>query len=442
VESERERARRVLIALRKLPPGVLEVAAGATTGANAALLTRVAKAMSAKDPEAAMLDELRGFKPADPPHELTQELVGAGLRLADPAPIRAKLDAVVALQQELAVRGDRLLVEALLDAPRLVPLLQSAVSLLGDDGAFGALKIAVAAVATVGDMVAAVGRGDLDIAHQAATLRREREALAAAAAKLAEIPSLLARALEQAQLANDPRVVSRLALVTAAVVDDRDAWTAALDRAIAARQLDDAQQAASHIMTTASAGFRFDEVAAAATRIRELAAQLGDRDAELGAVGNQALAAAQLGRAGDARALVDVARSLGDGGAREARAHLLAGQVAEKLGDEAGARIAFRKVTERARGGVEHELGWAALHLGRLEAKAGQTFRAAQDLELAREIAVALAQPSLLALAVAAQIEYAPDRAAAESVLSRAESIAAETRAELQRRLDVRWPTA
>ena len=212
--------------------------------------------------------------------------------------------------------------------------------------------------------------------------------------------------------------------------------------ALEARLLPEARRAANRIEAAAIAAGRLDEVAAVAAQITELASQLGERDAELSAIGDHALAVAQLGLAGDARALVAQAHAVSAGDpTRVVRAQLLAGQIAERLGDDAAARIAFRTVTERARAvDLEHELGWAALHLGRLEAKAGQMFRAGQDLELAQQVGRALADPSLLALATAARIETAADRTVAESLLAHVDSLALDVRAELRRRLDARWP--
>jgi len=90
--------------------------------------------------------------------------------------------------------------------------------------------------------------------------------------------------------------------------------------------------------------------------------------------------------------------------------------------------------------GLGHELGWAALHLGRLEAAGGQRFRASQDLELAQQIGQAAGDVPLYALAVRARIDLAPDRSAAEAVLGEASGVAATVRIELRRHLDVRWP--
>ena len=441
-ESDRERARRVLTALRALPDGALEAAIGPAVDGNAELLARVRAAIGAPDPEAALAEVLHGItapgiSALDPPAALA---AGHAIAITGDR-IRTALDTIATGQRELAAIGDRVLVDALATDPTLVPLVDDALALLGDDGPFAALRAAVGALGGIGEIFAAIQRGDVDVGRRVAALRADRDAVVAAAPKLADVPALLARAIEHARIRGEHAAMARLAIASAALHDELDGWRNALDLAVDAKLLPEARRAATRLEAAAITTGRLDELATVAGRIAVLAGELGDRDAELAAVGDQALAVAQLGLAGDARALLDHARGLGDSPAREVRAHLLAGQVAEKLGDDSAARIAFRKVTERARAAaLEHELGWAALHLGRLEAKAGQMFRAGQDLELAQQIGHVLGDPSLLALAAAARIETASDRAAAEALLAQVDAIAPDVRVELHRRLDARWP--
>jgi hypothetical protein len=355
--------------------------------------------------------------------------------------LRGSLAMLADGQRELAAIGDTVLVDALATDPTLVPLVEDALALLGDDGPFSALRAAIEALGGIGDVFAAIQRGE-NPARSVAKLRVDRDAVLAAAPKLAEVPALLARAIEHARMRGDRAATARLAIAYAAMHDDDGAWRDALELAADAKLLGEARRAATRIETTAIAAGKLDDVAHVADRIAELARELGERDVELAAVGDRALVFAQLGLAGDARAQVARAQAIADGDPkREVRAHLLAGQVDERLGDDAAARIAFRKVTERARGAaLEHELGWAALHLGRLEAAAKQMFRAGQDLELAQQIGRATGDPSLLALAVAARIDAAADRGAAEHVLAHEATIAPDVRIELARRLDARWP--
>jgi hypothetical protein len=440
--SDRERARRVLNALRALPDGALEAALGPALDDNAQLLARVHAAMRAADPEGALADVLRdisapGVPALDPPGALA---AGEAIALTG-TKAREALSTIATGQQELAQIGERVLVDALAADPSLVPLVEDALALLGDDGPFAALRASVETLGGIAEVFAAIQRGEPDVGKRVAKLRAERDALARVAPSLAEVPALLQRAIEHAEMHGDAKATARLAIAYAALHDDLDAWRDALDHAVDAELLPEARRAATRLEAAALASGRLEDVAELASQIGGLAGRLGDRDAELGAIGDQALVAAQLGLAGDARALLVRARELGDGPAREVRVHLLAGQIAERLGDESGARIELRKVMELARdAALDHELGWAALHLGRLEAKAGQLFRAGQDLELAQQLGRTLDDPSLLALAAAARIEAAADRTAAEAVLAQVDVLAPDARAELRARLETRWP--
>ena len=440
--DDRERARRVLAALRTLPDGALEAALGSSLDDNAELLARVRAALASPDPEAALADALHGITDIGVPALDPQNALAAGHAIAMTGErLRGSLATLAAGQRELAAIGDTVLVDALATDPTLVPLVEDALALLGDDGPFSALRAAIEALGGIGDVFAAIQRGDSP-ARSIAKLRVDRDAVLAAAPKLAEVPALLARAIEHARVRGDRAATARLAIAYAAMHDDDGAWRDALELAIEAKLLGEARRAATRIEATAIAAGKLDDVAHVAEQIADLARGLGESDVELAAVGDRALVLAQLGLAGDARAQVARAKAIADGDSkREVRAHLLAGQVDERLGDDAAARIAFRKVTERARdAALEHELGWAALHLGRLEAAAKQMFRAGQDLELAQQIGRATGDPSLLALAVAARIDVAADRGAAEHVLAHEATIAPDVRAELARRLDARWP--
>jgi hypothetical protein len=445
-KSELERARRVLTALRALPDGALEAALGAAIDDNAELLARVRAALHSPDPESALADALHGITEIGVPALDPQNALAAGHAIAMTGEqLRSSLATLAAGQHELAAIGDAVLADALATDPTLVPLVEDALALLGDDGPFGALRAAIEALGGIGEVFAAIQRGDGQAAalRGIAKLRIDRDTVLAAAPKLAEVPALLARAIEHARVRGDRAATARLAIAYAAMHDDDGAWRDALDHAVEAKLLGEARRAATRIEATAIAGAKLDDVAQIADRIAALARELGESDVELAAVGDQALVLAQLGLAGDSRAAVARAQVIAAGDPkREIRAHLLAGQVNERLGDDAAARIEFRKVTERARSAaLEHELGWAALHLGRLEAAAKQMFRAGQDLELAQQIGRATGDPSLLALAIAARIDAAADRGTAEHLLAHEATIAPDIRAELARRLDARWPS-
>src|SRR6185437_8529612 len=128
-------------------------------------------------------------------------------------------------QRQLAEIGDRALVDALATDPTLVPLVEDALALLGDDGPFAALRAAVATIGGIGEVFAAIQRGDADAGRKLAALRADRDAILTAAPKLAEVPALLARATEHARIRGDVAATARLALAYAALHDDLDAWS-------------------------------------------------------------------------------------------------------------------------------------------------------------------------------------------------------------------------
>ena len=456
MKSERERARAVLAAVRALPPGVLDEAAVQAPPQSASLIAAVRASLAASDPEAELAERLRGTElDSSELARATASLEGA-VRLAAEAqaePARSSLEAVLAGREQLAALAGEVRGAIAGHDPALATLVDDALEVLGDEGPFASLKAACAAVRGVQDGLAKLARGELsaqDLAQRVAELRSHRDAIQAAAVgpELARIPTLVVMARAYAASRGDRPAMARLALADAALhanePDAGERWRDALELALAADQLGVARQAAARLELAAAAGRRLEDIVEIASRIAELAQRLGDADAELAALGDQALAFAQLpDGAARARELVAAAGRLAGGDAiRAARAALLEGQVLEKLGDAPGARRAFRQVMERANDtdGVGHELGWAALHLGRLEGAAGQKFRAAQDLELAQQIGQAAGDAPLYALAAGARIDLAPDRGAAEAIVGQAQGAPAAVRAELRRRLDERWP--
>lgn len=447
VESDRERARRVLTALRNLPSGALDAVARHAQGANGVLLAQIQAALATHDPEDALASVLRDVDPEvasaliDP-----RTLFGSARSItAAVAPVRAELDAIAEGQRALVAEGEHARELALATDPALVPLVEAAIDLLCDDSMFAVVREAVAALGGAGELVDAIARGQAspsDLAARMGELRAHRDKLQQAQALLADVPALLASAAAEAHKRGDLANAARLVVAEAALRADPVRWRDAFELAFAAGELASARTAAARVELVAAGAGRLDEVADVASRIVELAAKVGDRGAELAALGDQALACAQLaGRGDEARALVERANAVVAGDAvGEVRVQLLAGQVAERLGDDAGARHALRKVMERARDvGLEHELGWAALHLGRLEAEAGQSFRAGQDLELAQQIGRSVADPALFALALGARVQVAPDRAAAERLLRDAAEASPEVQAELRHRIEARW---
>ena len=439
-ESDRDRARRVLTALRALPPGALDALADHAVGPNADLLARVRGALAAPEPEVALAAALGGITLADATTLDPLALLAMGGELGAGADaLRGELDTILRGRADLVSEGERL--RAATPDAALVPLLEDALALLGEAGPFVALREAIGALGGVRALLASVDRGDVDLGGKLAELRARRDAIAGVAARLTEVPALLARARAYATERGDALASARLALATATLHDV--GWPEVLALALAAEHLPMARAAATRIEGRALAAGQLDVVAETSAQIAALAARVGDPDAELAAVCAEALAIAQLPHgAAPAQALVARAHALGaDAAPRAVRAQLLEGQVTELLGDDAAARRAFRSVMVGAeKVGLHHELGWAALHLGRLEAAQGHRFRAGQDLELAQDIGRTLGDSSLFGLAVAARIEGAADRAAATAVLAQGEVAPPALRVELQRRFETRWP--
>jgi len=437
--SQTTRARRVLTALRALPPGVLDQLADHAAGPNADQLARVRAALAAPDPEAALVEALDGLTLDDTTPIAPFALQALGRQLGDgAAALRAELDHVRDGRRALIEAGQEALAGA--TDPALAALVGDALALLGDDAPFAALREALGALADSHALLGALADGAA-LGAQVGALRARRDAIAGAAARIGELPALLARARAYATARDDQIAAARLALAAATLHDD--GWPEAFALALAAELLPEARGIATRIEGRALAEGRLEVVATTAGQLAALAARRADRDAELAAVCDEALARAQLpGGADAARALVARAGRLGAGApSRAVRAQLLAGQVHELLGDAAAARRAFRDVMPGANAlGLRHELGWAALHLGRLEAAQGQAFRGGENLELAQGIGRALGDGSLFALAVAARIEHAADRGTAAAILAEAGPNPPAIRDELRRRFDARWP--
>jgi hypothetical protein len=77
-----------------------------------------------------------------------------------------------------------------------------------------------------------------------------------------------------------------------------------------------------------------------------------------------------------------------------------AGQLQEVVGDDARARILYRRVMQHKDAAGPAELGRAALHLGRLELRAGQPAQGRKNVRLAYDLALKNADAMLYAEAV------------------------------------------
>ena len=452
MEGERERGRRLLAAIRGLSPGVLEALAGNAPAPTAALIDAIQKALSSPDPEAALAEAMRGVTGVSEPAIRASRVVleEASELATQVTPIRSALEAVIAGRDQFAA-GAREAIAGLPEDPERAAMVERALALLGDDAPFAALRGALDAVHGIERTFAELARGEVEpaaLARSAAELRAQRDALVTVRDELARVPGLLSEARALAEQAGDAAGPARLAAAEAALRDREPGsearWQDVLKLAREAKLLPVAREAAMQIAVAAAARGAFDAVASAAAAVSALAAEQGDVAVELATLGDEALARARMLGGGErARELVARARELARGdGVREVRVRLLEGMVHEHLGDAAAARLAFRKVMDGARqvDGLGDELGWAALHLGQLEAAAGQRVRAAQDLELAQQVGRAAQDARLYLLAMSARLELAADRREAEDLVADLDADPAPLRAAVRRMLDARWP--
>jgi len=453
VESERERARGILKAVRDLRPGVLDAAIAAARGPDAEQLAAVRAALGASDPEAELVRALRDVtaREADPARLVPVAVSHAARAAEEAAAVRSALDDMLAGQRALGALGAAAR-EGIRGAdPALAALLDETLGALGEHVPFAAVKAAVISVGGVQDLLADVeaGADPGTLALRTGELRRHRDAIADASSALHRIPGLIAAARAYASGAGDRASEARLVVAEAALRDREPGaaarWATAFELCTSSSLLPLARAAAARIEIAAAAEGTLEPIVRTAAQIARLASQLGDVDAELAAVGDEALAWAWLdGGGARAEALVERAYELaGDDRKRGLSASLLEGQVLELRGDGAGARKLFREIMQYGRDidGSAHIIGWAALHLGRLEAAMGHSFRAGQDLELAQQIGDAAGDHALFALASGARLDLCADRPAAEAILASVERAPRALRAELRRRFDGRWCT-
>jgi len=452
VTSDRERARSILNAVRALPVGVLDAAIAAAPGEERSRLAVVRAALDAPDPEAAVTESMRDVAATSAEQRAH---VNGLLRAATQISVSAgRAGAMLASAREgrdlLAAIGVRSRASAAADTdPARVALLDDALALLGNDTPFAALENAISAIAEADRLLDSVGT-EMDGAvatRNVAALRGHRAALAEAQRAFSSVPVLVAEARAQAVTRGDAVRAAQLAVTEAALRDHEDGaaerWHAALEAALAAEQVRLAAAAASRIELAAIAGGALAPIIETAPKIAELAAKLGDVDTELGALGDEALARLQV-PGGEERAAELLERAhlvAGDDALRVIRVNLLDAQIQERLGDKARARKLYREIMQYGRDidGAGHALGWAALHLGRLELEMGHTHRARQDLELAHQIGDAADDPALVALAAGARLDLATDRDAANAIVAAATKAGPEARDELARRVSARW---
>jgi tetratricopeptide (TPR) repeat protein len=408
------------------------VAAAQTDGAAATLLRALDAASRAADPEAAIGSALHDLGPADVRallaqlDTLTPALTGAAtLGLAE---LESALDEAVAQQRELRdVLGG--LQPAIAD-PTLAAAFERALGLLSSTGPLAGLAQALGSIRELGATVARL-TADLqrdprfvrrdELARTVARLRAARDSVAGIASELEDAADVLATMRAWAETRADAESLARLAAAEAALREHRapddpaiDAcWRDAFAAAVRGGLLPLARETGRRVQHRGMLRGTLEPFAAVAEALADLAALQGDLTIEVGARAEVALAAAQMpARRDEAHALAELARdraATSDDPTVRARGRLAYGQVLEKLGDAAGARIAFRKLLDDAAKdpGFPYEAGWSALHLGRLEHAAGQHSRARRDLLFARNVGHAAKDWLLYGLAARAGFELA-----------------------------------
>ncbi|HEU4612128.1 MAG TPA: hypothetical protein VFS15_08625, partial [Kofleriaceae bacterium] len=376
-QSDRERARRILEALRALPSGTLDTALAHAYGSDAVRLAAVRAALADPDPEAALAAALRDVVHAGPSERMLADLGReANASANDVSRATRQLGELARAQRELSFVGRT--VRDVTPDPELRGVLDEVLSLLGDAGPFAAVKSAVAAASEAHHLLADIARGNAtpdEVRVGLDGLRTARSALDAARDQLADVSRVIDAARRFAAEHGDSDAEARLAVAEAALAEGRpdslQRWQAAFDKAIDAQLLPLARAAATRIQLLAIAAGEREPIIDVANRLAALARTEGDQATLLEALGDQALALAQLGQAERARqSVLDAKAVAGDEAMAVLRTSLLDAQVSELLGDAAAARKLLRQVMQYGRDvpGSTHLIGWAALHLGRLEA--------------------------------------------------------------------------
>lgn len=425
------RARAMLDALASLSDEQLAQVADGIGGPSGALLRGLLEARHAPQPEQAVVRLMSGLGGADV-QDLQARVRTLSQGMLDVPTIPgdgAGLDFDPAQRAALAEAGWQ--VRAQVQDPALAELLDRGLALLDADGPLGRAAAGAAEVQRAQDTLrevagsllrdpqSPVAAGALPASLSA--LREQRDRLRGIQQELGQVGALLDGMAELARQAGRPADVARLAVARAELLERLDAPSAqvdaaldaALGAAVDAQDLALARRVGRRVQLRAANGGALQPVADVADRIAALARSTGDLTVEVGALGEAAVALSQLPGGEDAaRARSAAALHAAEGSDRSAvraQARLVQGQVLEKLGDLAGARGAFRQLMRDAvqDPSFPYELGWAALHLGRLERDAGQLSRGRQDLSLAAAVGGKARDWLLYALSCRALFELA-----------------------------------
>ncbi len=455
------RIQSILAALDALPPGGLEAAAAFAPAPAARVLRMLAEARSAPDRAAVTqriieenlsdLDAVgRLFGGRLPPPgpggtsqasatdsapdvvtRATQGTIRGALARVDAELTRA--DALAAsLGRAQAELGQALdpLVDVLSDDDELHAAAKDAAAELRDPAITTLTRALVADAAAIREAIAtatSLGQGPGAEERAGAWLAaleprvagmeaRAREATTLGQALPARVAPALARIAElartkkhasAAQLAQvDARMEETVSGLPAATT--RVKWRRALDLALGAKKLDLAWVAGKRVQIEALDIGDKKLAALVAHRVADLAAESGSIEAELTARMEEALLLVRLdgfAEQGCAMADTTLARAEAAPPHVHARVGLMAGQLQEVVGDDARARILYRRVMQHKDAARPAELGRAALHLGRLELRAGQPAQGRKNVRFAYDIAVKSADAMLYAEAVPTLVE-------------------------------------
>jgi hypothetical protein len=455
------RLQSILTALDALPPEALEAAAAFAPGPAARVLRLLAEARVAPDRGTATqriieenladLDAVaRLFGGRVPPPgpggasqasatAATPDIAGGVIQgtirgaLAHVDAALARADALAAslgrAQTELGQSLDPL-IEVLSDDEELHIAAKDAAAELRDPAIAALTQALVADAAAIRDAVrdaASLGQGREAETRASAWLAAIEPRIAALEARAREatalgqaLPSRVAPALARiAELARTKKHASaaHLAQVDARMEETvsglpaastRVKWRRALDLALGAKKLDLAWVAGKRVQVEALDIGDKKLAALVAHRVADLAAASGSIEAELTARMEEALLLVRLdGFAEQGRAMSDttLARAAAAPPHVQARVGLMAGQLQEVVGDDARARILYRRVMQHKDAAGPAELGRAALHLGRLELRAGQPAQGRKNVRLAYDLALKNADAMLYAEAVPTLIE-------------------------------------
>ncbi len=450
-DEQRARFKLAREALAGVGPEGLRQAAAVAPKPAADVLRAVADALESPDPDAALqaaMGEAGAAQAAVQDGLAALERFAQGLvgRTQDElGKLRTTAEGMEAERQRLAREAAGLEGDAV--GGEVGDVLKRAAALVRDDKAFAPVLAVLGeaeGLAGLAERVVAQARRDPKAAEAATGQLAAR--VKALEARLGEVEATLPRWQEADRLVAELQAIAagqgrseaaELAFLRAGWAEAsrglRDpgvqaGWRDAFDACVRFGLLPLARVAGQRVQAVAMDKGDLKSVAVVAHRVADLAVAAGDARTEVLARLEEALVLTRLaGHAEDAKKLARdaVERAAAADGPTQARALLSYGQVLAATGDAAGAREAWRRLmrTHGADRACVDEIGRAALELGRSQVAAGQDRQAAQNLQLAYDIAKArrdgmLYGPALAHLTELARLEG--DEARVQALLAEA----------------------